>query len=457
MDSDTSEQADSESLQVNYELGSLGETMEVFVEAGYHAGEVSTVDGAKDVTTEVTEDAERYRTSFVSESRSDNFLDDEDSEELRTNSVSEMEFVYVDSELYRTNFDRDYVYDYVEIDRADENYYYDDSLDADYYEEMKTMENLIQQNSDLYMTKFNDDVSPEYSEVSLYQDPTSIPETSLLRSESETLPYIEKSLTTEMTFFEDQTTGSFQLNNLFGLEKDPTAIPTAAETSGELDSTDFDGTNSTYASEREKMYIDMSKGEASISKSEMTYKIPQNNSVPKITKRVPVSVSAQTTTTSTISYSSTTTTSSPISTTSPNITTATSSTTTTLTTTSSTTSTTTTSTTAVTTTTTTTTTTSLIMTSSLSSLVTTKNRNNEIIKPGTLSNGHKLPRKMPLVDNNMNMTEDDVDNNMNMTEDDGPGADTVDKSVLIPLGHGLYTKFVLNKDTKLDLNFLNII
>ena len=50
-----------------------------------------------------------------------------------------------------------------------------------------------------------------------------------------------------------------------------------------------------------------------------------------------------------------------------------------------------------------------------------------------------------------------VDNNMNMTEDDGPGADTVDKSVLIPLGHGLYTKFVLNKDTKLDLNFLNII
>ena len=50
-----------------------------------------------------------------------------------------------------------------------------------------------------------------------------------------------------------------------------------------------------------------------------------------------------------------------------------------------------------------------------------------------------------------------VDNNMNMTEDDGPGADTSDKSVLIPLGHGLYTKFVLNKDTKLDLNFLNII
>ena len=55
-----------------------------------------------------------------------------------------------------------------------------------------------------------------------------------------------------------------------------------------------------------------------------------------------------------------------------------------------------------------------------------------------------MPRKMPLVDSK---TSDESD----------PDADTDDNSVLIPVGHGLYTKFVLNKDTKLDFNFLDFI
>ena len=64
----------------------------------------------------------------------------------------------------------------------------------------------------------------------------------------------------------------------------------------------------------------------------------------------------------------------------------------------------------------------------------------------TLTHGYTdiMPRKMPLVDSK---TSDESD----------PDADTDDNSILIPVGHGLYTKFVLNKDTKLDFNFLDFI
>ena len=434
------------------------ESIEVSVESGYHAGEVSF---------EKSTD-ESYKTNFLSE-----ILNVTDSERYLTNFANEIE--NVDSELYRTSFESDYLYDYPGIGRSDDNsdeIYYDDSLEADYYEEMKTMENLIKQNSDLYMTNFNlvDTVSPGYKEFSLDENPSLVPETKFTNSETKTLSDIEESLTTEMTSFEDQTTHGFRVNNSFGLKEEervPTnASPTAADTtSGELDLTEFDGINSTFASDGTKMDIEMSQRKASIFKSGMTFVIPQNDSVQtKSQVSISVSTSLKTTTAITSTGSKSTRTSTTTHTSSNTSSTIHTTTTSTTTTTTSTTTSTTHSTTTVTSKTTTTTTTTSTTTSTITSTttITLENTSQSSSRPttpfiiistqsssiGSLKPENSFidmkPRKMPLVDNNN-------------PDDSAQYADTDDNSVLIPLGHGLYTKFVLNKDTKLNFNFLNFI
>ena len=435
------------------------ESIEVSVESGYHAGEVSFEE-----STDVS-----YKTNFLSE-----ILNVTDSERYLTNFANEIE--NVDSELYRTSFESDYLYNYPGIGRSDDNSdenYYDDSLEADYYEEMKTMENLIQQNSDLYMTNFNlvVTVSPGYKEFSLDENPSLVPETKFTNSETKTLSDIEESLTTEMTFFEDQTTHGFRVNNSFGLKEEervPTnAIPTAADTtSGELDLTGFDGINSTFASNETKMDIEMSQRKASIFKSGMTFVIPQNISVQtksQVSKSVSTSLNTTKTTTANTSTRSTSTTTTSTTTPTSSTTSTTTHTTTTTTSTHLTTTVTSTTSTHLTTTVTSTTTFSSTSTTTIPSSTTitleiTTQSSSTTTTPliitstqssltGSLKteNGFTdiMPRKMPLVDNK--------------NPDSAQYADTDDNSVLIPLGHGLYTKFVLNKDTKLNFNFLNFI
>ena len=465
MDSDSTDGSDA-TFSVYHENGApenFIESIEVNLESGYHAREVSLEDGSE----------ESYKTNFLSE-----IINVTDSEKYITNFANEIE--NVDSELYRTSFESDYLYDYREIDRSDNNSD-DDSLDADYYEEIKTMENLIEQNSDLYMTNFNhvETVSPGYKEFSLDEIPSHFPKTMFTNSETKTVSDIEESLTTEMTFFEDQTTHGFRVNNSFGLKEGERSPTTADTTSGELDLTEFDEINSTFASDRAKMDIEMSQRKASISKSEMTFVNPQNNSIAqtKSQANTSVSTSLKTTTATTISTintrptststiitlatSSTAPTIPPATTTTPTITpsTTTQSTTTFSTTTRSITtlsttsipSTTTTTTIPPTTTTTTippTTTTTPITAQPSTTTASTATTTLLITSIGSLKTTYSgtdiMPRKMPLVDNKR-------------PDEFYQDADTDDNSVLIPLGHGLYTKFVLNKDTKLDFNFLSFI
>ena len=291
----------------------LIESIEVSVESGYHAGEVHVEEG-----TEYASGEKSYQTNFVSDS---DIVNVTGSEGYLTNFENYLESM--DSELYKTSFESDYVYDYREIERSDdssdENYYYD-SLDADYFEEMKTMENLIEQNSDLYMTNFHhvETVSPGYTEFTLDVNPSNVLQTEFKNSQTKTLSDIEGSLTTEMTFFEDQTTDGFRVNNSFGLEKGERvstyAIPAA--TSGELNLAEFDGINSTFASDGAKMDIEMSQRKSSSSKSEMTFLIPQNNPIVPAKSQVNLSVTtapivtatAMSTTTKTVTLSETSTT-----------------------------------------------------------------------------------------------------------------------------------------------------
>ena len=461
MDPDTEEGLDDMFLNVYADVPvpvNLIESIEVSVESGYHAGEVHVEEGTEDVSGEKS-----YQTNFVSDSDIVNVTGSEGYLKNFENYLESM-----DSELYKTSFESDYVYDYRGIERSDdssdENYYYD-SLDADYFEEMKTMENLIEQNSDLYMTNFHhvETVSPGYTEFTLDVNPSNVLQTEFKNSETKTLSDIEGSLTTEMTFFEDQTTDGFRVNNSFGIEKGERvstyAIPAA--TSGELNLTEFDGINSTFASDGAKMDIEMSQRKSSSSKSEMTFLIPQNNPIVPAKSQVNLSVTtapivtatAMSTTTKTVTLSETSTTTSTTTTiTTRTTTTMSTSTTITTTKTTSTTPSTTTTTSPTTSTTTSTststyfktftvTTTTRSSTTTITSLTTISTQSLE-----TLTHGYTdiMPRKMPLVDSK---TSDESD----------PDADTDDNSVLIPVGHGLYTKFVLNKDTKLDFNFLDFI
>ena len=449
MDTDTEEGLNDKFLNVYSDVPvNLIENIEVSVESGYHAGEVHLEEGTEDVSEE-----ESYQTNFVSDS---DIVNVTDSEEYLTNFDNDLD--NVDSELYRTSFESDYVNDYREIERSDdisdENYYYD-SLVADYYEEMKTMENLIEQNSDLYMTNFHhvETVSPGYTEFTVDVNPSYVLETEFKNSETKTLSDIEGSLTTEMTFFEDRTTDGFRVNNSFGLEKGERvstyAIPTA--TSGELNLTEFDGINSTFASDGAKMDIEMSQRKSSSSKSEMTIVIPPKNFIVPAKNQVNVSVTTSPNVTVTTVSKTKTITLSKSST--PTISTSTSTTTTTSTTTSTTSSTTTATipTTSSTTSTTTTssyfktyTVTTQLSTTTTTILTTISTQSSSIRSLETLTEfgTDVMPRKMSLVDNK---TPDESDQ------------DTDDNSVLIPLGHGLYTKFVLNQDTKLDFNFLDFI
>jgi len=456
MDPDTEEGLDDMFTNV---YADVPVSIEVSLESGYHAGEVHLQE--EDVNS-----VERsYQTNFVSDS---DIVNVTGSEGYLTNFENHIESM--DSELYRTSFESDYVYDYREIERSDdssdENYYYD-SLDADYFEEMKTMENLIEQNSDLYMTNFHhvETVSPGYTEFTLDVNSSNVLQTELKNSQTKTLSDIEGSLTTEMTFFEDQTTDGFRVNNSFGLEKGERvstyAIPAA--TSGELNLAEFDGINSTFASDGAKMDIEMSQRKSSSSKSEMTFLIPQNNPIVPAKSQVNLSVTtapivtatAMSTTTKTVTLSETSTTTTSTTTTTTTTTMSTRTTTTTTKTTSTTPSpTTTTSPTTSTTTSTSTstyfktftvTTTTRSSATTITSLTTISTQSLSIV-PSLETHGYTdiMPRKMPLVDSK---TSDESD----------PDADTDDNSVLIPVGHGLYTKFVLNKDTKLDFNFLDFI